>query len=59
MRNVLNYRPTFNLHTMKGFGEDWKKTIVGHLERRNFITYHQHGFRVGKMCLTDLIEFHD
>ncbi|XP_069165369.1 uncharacterized protein [Procambarus clarkii] len=36
-----------------------RKKLVEHLERKNFVTQHQLGFRDGKSCITGLIEFYD
>jgi hypothetical protein len=33
-----------------------RDTLMSHMEENNFITVHQHGFRKGCLCATQLIE---
>lgn len=34
-----------------------KNSIVGHLEKNNLLSRHQHGFRSNRSCLTQLLEY--
>ncbi|TOF82727.1 hypothetical protein CGJ15_26220, partial [Vibrio parahaemolyticus] len=36
-----------------------RRRVVGHLERNKCIIDNQHGFREGKSCVTNLLEFYD
>ena len=33
-----------------------RDTLMSHMEENNFFTVHQHGFRKGRLCATQLIE---
>ena len=55
-----NYRPiSLTSHIIKTFERIIRNKIVDHLERNNIICNHQHGFRKGRSCLTQLIKHID
>ena len=51
-----NYRPICpTSHTIKTCERIVKDKILNHLERNNLLCKHQHGFRPGRSCLTQLL----
>ena len=55
-----NYRPiSLTSHIIKTFERIIRNKIVDHLERNHIICKHQHGFRKGRSCLTQLIKHID
>ena len=55
-----NYRPiSLTSHVIKTFERVIRNKIVDHLERNQIICKHQHGFRKGRSCLTQLIKHID
>ena len=51
-----NYRPiSLTSHVIKIFERIIRNKIVDHLERNNLLCKHQHGFRKGRSCLTQLL----
>ena len=54
----LNYRPvSLTSVVCKGMEKLIRTSLVLHLESTGYLTRHQHGFRSGKSCLTQLLEF--
>ena len=54
----LNYRPvSLTSVVCKVLEKVIKQKVVGHLEGTNFFSRHQHGFRTGMSCLTQLLEY--
>ncbi len=52
-QEALNYRPvSLTCIPCKMMEKIVRKKLVEHLEQKNFVTQHQHGFRDGKSCLT-------
>ncbi|XP_069179558.1 uncharacterized protein [Procambarus clarkii] len=59
-QEALNYRPvSLTCIPYELMEKIVQKKLVDHLERRNFVTQHQNGFRDGMSCLTGLIEFYN
>jgi len=57
---VENYRPvSLTSQVCKLFEVIVRDTIVHHLESKQLIANSQHGFRKGRSCLTNLLEFLD
>ena len=55
-----NYRPvSLTSHLCKLFERVVRKELVGFLEEQEVITQDQHGFRVGRSCLTQLVDHLD
>ena len=55
-----NYRPvSLTSHIVKIFERVIRKNLVGHLESNKLLTDHQHGFRKGHSCLTQLLHHFD
>ena len=53
-----NYRPvSLTSHICKIFEKILKEELVNHLESNKILKESQHGFRAGKSCLTNLLEF--
>ena len=56
--NPLNYRPVSLTSVIcKCLEKLIRVKMVDHLEAQQFFTEHQHGFRKGMSCLTQLLEF--
>ena len=52
-----NYRPvSLTSHIIKVLERILRTKLVEHLETNNFLSSHQHGFRTGKSCLTQLLQ---
>ena len=52
-----NYRPvSLTSHIVKLFERVLRTILVKHIEENNFLSPHQHGFRSGKSCLTQLLQ---
>lgn len=55
-----NYRPVaLTSHLIKVFERLMRNNLVSYLEKHDFMNEHQHGFRPGRSCLTQLIEHYD
>ena len=57
---AANYRPVaLTSHIIKLFEKILRKHIVAHMEDNNLFNPSQHGFRMGRSCLSQLIAHHD
>ena len=58
IKEIINYRP-ISLTSIVGRTMEKliKRRIVGHLEANQLIRNTQHGFRTGRSCLTNLLDF--
>ena len=55
-----NYRPvSLTSHIVKIFERVVRKKLVDHFESNNLLSDHQHGFRKGHSCLTQLLHHFD
>jgi hypothetical protein len=54
-----NYRPISLTSQICKVFETIIRDVVDHLERNNLVRATQHGFRKGRSCLTNLLEFLD
>jgi predicted DNA binding CopG/RHH family protein len=55
--DVSNNRPiSLTSIICKTIGKIIRDTLMSHMEENNFFTVHQHGFRKGRSCVTQLIE---
>ena len=55
--DVSNNRPTSLTSIIcKTMEKIIRDTLMSHMEENNFFTVHQHGFRKGRSCVTQLIE---
>ena len=55
-----NYRPVaLTSHLIKLFEKILKKHIVAYMEENNIFNPGQHGFRLGRACLSQLIAHYD
>ena len=53
---AANYRPvSLTSHVMKIFERIIRKKLVKHLEENHLLCKNQHGFRIGRSCLTQLL----
>ena len=54
--NPENYRPvSLTSHIIKVFGRVLRTYMVEYIESNNLLSPNQHGFRIGKSCLTQLL----
>jgi hypothetical protein len=54
-----NYRPIGLTSIVCKMDKFIRDCILDHMERHNLFTTHQHGFRKGRYCVTQLIEVQD
>lgn len=55
-----NYRPVaLTSHLIKLFEKVIRKHLISHLEENNLLNEGQHGFRIGRSCLSQLISHYD
>ena len=54
-----NYRPIGLTSIVCKMDKFIRDCILDHMERHNLFTTHQHGFRIGRSCVTQLIEVLD
>ena len=58
--DLANYRPVaLTSHLIKLFEKILKKHIVAYMEENNLFNPGQHGFRLGRSCLSQLIAHYD
>lgn len=56
----VNYRPiSLTAHEIKIFERIIRDRLVNYLDKNNFLSHLQHGFRKGKSCLTQLLKHYD
>ena len=59
-QQVKNYRPVaLTYHLIKIFEKVVRNSIIKFIESRNLLNPNQHGFRSGRSCLTQLVQFFD
>ena len=55
-----NYRPiALTSHLIKIFEKVIRNKLVSYLEQNNLLNATQHGFRIGRSCLSQLLEHFD
>ena len=55
-----NYRPiALTSHLIKVFEKVVRNNLVQFLEKNNLLNKSQHGFRNGRSCLSQLLDYHD
>ena len=55
-----NYRPiALTSHLIKVFEKVVRNNLVQFLEENNLLNKSQHGFRIGRSCLSQLLDYHD
>ena len=58
--DAANYRPVaLTSHVIKIFEKILRKQIVTYMEDNNLFNPSQHGFRMGRSCLSQLLAHHD
>ena len=57
---AANYRPiALTSHLIKVFEKVIRNKLVEYLEENNLFNSGQHGFRTGRSCLSQLLDYHD